>query len=241
MNYPLQQNFTTQAGLIEHQVASIDQTNFIKIAQDSSLKIWLHDEQQSVQEKKVVTYHIMLEKNAQLVFLLGILHAKNLELVVHLYLHGDGSKAEFLGVCALAQEQTFGIKTYQMHYGANTSSSVILKNMLKDQAQADVHGLIFIDQTACKTDASQENKNIVMGTQARVVSIPSIEVLQHDVACCHGTAVGQFDEKHRWYLQSRGLDANQVHHLLISSFFGEVVQKFENNAQFMEMLCKKML
>lgn len=240
MNYQSSQNHQILSGLIAHQANFVDPIILLKVAQKTSLKIWLHDSQ-AVQEKKSIIYHIVLEKHAKLTFLLGIVYAKNIDIEIHLHLQGDGAQAELAGVYGLNGEQQFSIKTYQIHEGVNTKSSVVLKGMLKGQARANVQGLIFIGQKACKSDASQENKNIVMGTHARVVSIPSIEVLQHDVQCCHGAAVGQFDDKHRWYLQSRGLDFDQVYKLLIRSFFGNVVQKFENEVHVMEMLCKKMV
>lgn len=240
MDYQFQQNYQIVSGFIDHHVIAVDAMIFLKIKAETQATVWLHDDQK-VQEKKSITYNIVLEKNAQITFLMSVMHADNLEIEIHLCVQGDGAQAEFVGLYALDQDQLFSIKTYQIHEGVNTKSSVILKGMLKGHARADVQGLIFIDKNACKADASQENKNIVIGHNARVVSIPSIEVLQHDVTCCHGTAVGQLDDKYRWYLQSRGLNFDQVHQLLIHSFFGEVVQKFENKTQFMEILCKKMI
>jgi Fe-S cluster assembly protein SufD len=235
------QDFINLSGLVEHKISSVDNLVFLKVTESTQLKLWLHDLGQQVHEKKSIIYHILVEKNAKLNILIAVLDAQNLAIEMHLYLQGDGAQAELSGVYGLDGQQQLSIKTYQMHYGLNTKSSATLKGMLKGQAQANVQGLIFIDKNACKSDASQENKNIVMSKQARVVSIPSIEVLQHDVACCHGTAVGQFDDKHRWYLTSRGLNFAQVHQMLISSFFGEIVQNFENESECMEMLCKKMI
>lgn len=235
------QKFTNLSEFVEHKISSVEGILLLRVQELTQLKLLLHDVDDQIQEKKSIIYHIVLEKNAKLNFLIAVLHAQNLDIEINLYVHGDGAQADLSGLYALDGQQNFSIKTYQMHEGSNTKSSVVLKGMLKDQAQANVQGLIFIDTHATKSDASQENKNIVMSKQARVVSIPSIEVLQHDVACCHGTAVGQFDEKHRWYLTSRGLNFDQAHQLLISSFFGEVVQNFENEVACMEMLCKKMM
>ena len=240
MNDQFPQNSITLSGVLEHQVASVDSVIFLKVAAESSAKLLLHDDQ-PMQEQKSITYHIVLEKNAKLIFLLAILQAQNLDLTIYLYLEDDGAQAELFGLYGLDGQQQCSIKTYQMHYGVGTQSSVVLKGMLKDQVQASVQGLIFIDHNARKTNASQENKNIVMGNQARVISVPSIEVLQHDVNCCHGTAVGQFDEQHRWYLQSRGFTMDQVSVMLIHSFFGDVVEKFDDQAHYLEMLCKKMI
>lgn len=226
--------------IMHHQVVQSNDVIFLKIEDDVHLQIYLFDDVE-LSEKKSIIYHILLEKNAQLSFVMGIIHARDVQLEIHLYLHGDGAQADLSGMYALDQQQKFSIKTYQKHYGVGTKSGLVLHGMLKDLAQADVQGLIFIDKLASKTDASQENKNIVVSQLARVVSVPSIEVLNHDVQCSHGTAVGQFDQQHRWYLQSRGFDLTSAHQMLIQSFFGNVVQKFENGPEFMEILCKKMM
>ena len=223
-----------------HQVAQSDSVIFLKIEDHVQLQLYLFDDFKFF-KKKSIKYHILLEKNAQSNFVMGIVHSLDVEIEIHFYLQGDGAQAGLSGIYALGDQQKLNIKTYQMHYGVGTSSSVALFGMLQGQAQADVQGLIFIDKLASKTDASQENKNIVLGTQAHVVSVPSIEVLNHDVQCCHGTAIGQFNEQHRWYLQSRGFDLTSAHQMLVQSFFGHVVQKFEKGPEFMEILCKKMM
>ncbi len=232
--------FSQMQQTVHHQVALCDDVMLLKIQENGSLNLELHDDQ-ALQEKKIIKYHILLEKNAQLKFFINLMYAQDVQIEIHLYLQGDGAQADIFGVYALDQKQKCCINTYQMHYGIQTKSSLMLHGMLKDQAQANILGLIFIDQCASKTDASQENKNIVLGKQARVVSIPSIEVLNHDVQCCHGTAVGQFDKQHAWYLQSRGFDHVSLHQMLVQSFFGQVVQKFENRFELMEKLCKKMI
>lgn len=221
----------------KHQISSNSQSILIHLQAASSLVLHIDDAEQSFD----VTYHIVLEKDVQLVCTLGLLQSSNLNIAIYVYLQAEHARADISGVYAMADNQIGKIKTYQMHYAANTYSSFVLKGMLKDAAQADIQGLIYIDEFAYRADALQENKNILIGKHARVVSVPSIEVLQHDVQCCHGTAVGQFDEKHLWYLQSRGVSVQRAHELLITSFFGSIVGKFKYEAEFMEMICKKMI
>ena len=224
--------------ILTHEIVRINQTITIHVQDHADVKIQLQDEPQSIGS---TILHIFVQQHAQVTCLLGLMQSSSVNLEIHLYLQGAYAQADVFGLYALNQDQKVIIKTFQMHHGPNTQSNVELKGMLKDHAQADVQGLIYIDGQARKADASQENKNIVFGKNARVVSIPSIEVLQHDVQCCHGTAIGQFDAKHLWYLQSRGLSGMQAHQLLVTSFFGQVMQKFENKEKFMEMVCQKMI
>ncbi len=187
-----------------------------------------------------VEYHIFLHTKAQLDVLILLIDSYKLSVVIYVHLQGDGAQASINGIYALDSDQNVSIKTFQYHRAQHTTSDVVMKGMLKDQSQAHFQGLIFIDKQAKKTQASQENKNILLSKQAKVISVPSIEVLQHDVQCCHGSAIGKFDQEQLWYLQSRGLSQLKAYELLIQSFFQEVVQHF-NDEKIMEMLCQKMI
>jgi Fe-S cluster assembly scaffold protein SufB len=213
----------------------------IEVEKGFKVKLLLLDADFKALQNTTIEYHVFVQEQAEFTLLIGLADVCSLDLTIRLYLQSDCSKAEVFGVYGLSGDDQVKIKTYQMHEGKNTKSSVLLKGMLKDRANVDIQGLIYIAKGASKADASQENKNIVCSPLARVISVPSIEVLHHDVQCCHGAAIGQFDEKHLWYLQSKGLNFYQVHQMLMASFFGQVVQKFDNPEQFMEKLCKKMI
>ena len=47
---------------------------------------------------------------------------------------------------------------------------------------------------------------------------PELEIFADDVKCAHGSAIASLDEKQLFYLMSRGIDENQVRHLLIQAF-----------------------
>ncbi|MFA5998812.1 MAG: SufD family Fe-S cluster assembly protein [Candidatus Babeliales bacterium] len=191
-------------------------------------------------QQQTIEYHFVLHAGAKLEFLVSLIESLNLSILIYVYLQGDGSQASIKGIYALDRDQNISIKTFQYHSGPRTKSNLVIKGMLKGRAQAVYEGLIFIGEQAKKTEASQENKNILLSKQAKVISIPSIEVLQHDVQCSHGSAIGKFDDEQLWYLQSRGLSKQKSYELLIESFFKEIVENFEDR-KVMERLCQKMI
>ena len=67
-----------------------------------------------------------------------------------------------------------------------------------------------------------------MSDTSCAISIPNIEVLNHDVQCYHGAAVGKFDNLQMQYMQSRGLGESMIQHLLIQALFQEVLQGYKN-------------
>ncbi len=188
-----------------------------------------------------VEFVIVLEQFAKLQLFFSSLSLPYVSYTVSVYLQGNSSQAEIHGLYALNKDQKVSIKTYQYHNGADTKSNLVIKGMLKDCARASYQGLIKIDESAQAADAAQENKNIVLSKEAKVVSIPSIEVLQHDVQCCHGSAIGNFEDTHIWYLQSKGLTKEQSYTLLIKSFFQDVLSGTSHKEKIEESICEKML
>ncbi|MCX5924188.1 MAG: SufD family Fe-S cluster assembly protein [Candidatus Dependentiae bacterium] len=222
-----------------HAISGASQKIDVVLEQGSQCTFHVQDEYFS-EEQSTIEYHFVLEKNAQLDFLISLIESCKLSVVIYVYLQGDGAQASIKGIYALDGDQNISIKTFQYHTGPRTKSELALKGMLKGRAQALYEGLIFIGEQAKKTEASQENKNILLSKQAKVISIPSIEVLQHDVQCSHGSAIGKFDDEQLWYLQSRGLSKPKAYELLIESFFKEIVVNFEDE-KVMEKLCQKMI
>ena len=81
---------------------------------------------------------------------------------------------------------------------------------------------------AGKTDARQNNKNLILSPNARVNSIPQLEIYEDDVKCSHGSTTGQIEEEALFYLQSRGINRKDALELMVRGFANEVVDKVEN-------------
>ncbi|MCP6768902.1 SufD family Fe-S cluster assembly protein, partial [Klebsiella pneumoniae] len=64
------------------------------------------------------------------------------------------------------------------------------------------------------------NKNLLLSNTAKVVSVPSLEVLTNSVQCKHGTATSCYNEEQLVYLQSRGIPEQKAKELLLTGFFG---------------------
>ena len=71
---------------------------------------------------------------------------------------------------------------------------------------------------ACNTQAKQNNKTMLLSPHAHVVSCPQLQVHNKKVSCSHGSAVGQLDEQHLFYLRSRGMNQKAARCLLLRAF-----------------------
>ncbi len=157
-----------------------------------------------------------VERNANLV--VEILIASTAHVHLECILLGAGAHVSISGAYILDAAHKVQITTVQHHRAAHTSSTLIMKGLLRDSAQAQYHGTVRIEKDAQGSCASQENKNILLSNQARAVSVPNLEVLTHDVQCAHGSAVGRFDAEQMFYAASRGIDETTAQRLLSHAF-----------------------
>jgi Fe-S cluster assembly protein SufD len=135
---------------------------------------------------------------------------------------GEGAEASITGAYMLHTTDKVQVTTLQHHIVPHTQSTLLMKGLLRDSAQVQYHGTVRIEKDAQGSCASQENKNILLSNNARAVSIPSLEVLTHDVQCSHGSAIGRFDDEQLFYAASRGIDEKQAQHLLSNAFLADL-------------------
>lgn len=114
--------------------------------------------------------------------------------------------------------RVFKIKTMQEHIASNATSNVVIKAVLDDSARLTCHSMIRVAPGANGTNAEQVNKNILLSSGARAVSIPMLEVLANDVKCKHGAAVSRLNDEQMFYLQSRGICPAQTRTMLLEAF-----------------------
>lgn len=140
-------------------------------------------------------------------------------------LAGPGAYSEMLGVYFTDGTQHFDHRSLQDHAAPHGTSDLLYKGALKDASRAVYSGLIHVHPGAQKTDAFQTNRNVVLSDQAKADSIPNLEIENNDVRCSHAASVGPVDEDVLFYLQSRGIPADEGERLIVRGFFQEVLDR----------------
>ncbi|MGH2661841.1 MAG: Fe-S cluster assembly protein SufD [Actinomycetota bacterium] len=144
---------------------------------------------------------------------------------VEAVLEGPGAHSEMLGVYFTDGTQHFDHRSLQDHVAPHGTSDLLYKGALKDASRAVYSGLIRVRPGAQKTDAFQTNRNVVLSDQAKADSIPNLEIENNDVRCSHAASVGPVDEDVLFYLQSRGIPADEGERLIVRGFFQEVLDR----------------
>jgi Fe-S cluster assembly protein SufD len=136
---------------------------------------------------------------------------------------GQGGTSKLLAVYFGEGNQMHDFRTLQDHDAPRTTSDLLFKGAVEDQAQSVYSGLIRIRKGAAGTSAYQTNRNLVLGEGAHADSVPNLEIEENDVRCSHASAVGPIDEEQRYYLESRGVPSDVAERLIVLGFFDEVL------------------
>ena len=140
-------------------------------------------------------------------------------------LMGQNSLAEMLGIFFADEDQFFDHHTWQLHEAPHATSDLEFKGALKDHARSVYSGLIKVEEGAQRTDAYQQNRNLVLSREARADTIPNLEIGANDVRCTHGATVSQVEEEHIFYCQARGIPRTEAQKLIVEGFFRPVIDR----------------
>lgn len=114
------------------------------------------------------------------------------------------------------------------HTKPHAESNELYKGILADHSRGVFNGKIFVRQDAQKTNAFQQNNNILLSEDAVINTKPQLEIWADDVKCSHGCTTGQLDEEALFYLRSRGISKESSRGMLLYAFAGEVLEKITN-------------
>lgn len=157
--------------------------------------------------------------------------AKALKYHIESSLQGRGSKSTMLGLSTGADSQHHNFYTMQDHIGQDTVSDLLIKSALEDHSQAVYYGVTRVGLEARRSDANQQNRNLLLSKTAKADSDPVLEILTNDVIkCAHGATAGPVDEGQLFYLQTRGLDREAAEDLLVWAFLGQVLDRVPDEA-----------
>ncbi|HEX2066581.1 MAG TPA: Fe-S cluster assembly protein SufD [Candidatus Thermoplasmatota archaeon] len=109
------------------------------------------------------------------------------------------------------------------HAVPHTTSRELYKGVLDGAARGAFLGMVKVRAGAQRTDASQQNRNLLLSADALMQSTPQLEIHADDVKCSHGSTIGQLDAEALFFLRSRGLDLERARLLLTQAFAQGVI------------------
>ena len=154
-----------------------------------------------------------------------VLHGGLVRNNIHVKLAGEYAEADILGLYLVDREQHVDTQVYVDHAVPHCTSNEMFKGILDDQASGVFNGHILVRKGAQKTQAYQNNRNILLTDKARIHTKPHLEIYADDVKCSHGATIGQLDPEAMFYLRTRGIGEHTARMLLMYAFAAEVIRK----------------
>jgi Fe-S cluster assembly protein SufD len=173
------------------------------------------------------THHATVERDAELDWVAGGFGSKKGKVRIQNDLAGQGATSRVTGAYFSDGAQHLDYDTFQEHIAPNTTSDFAFKGALRDEATAVWRGMIRVEEDAQKTNAYQENRNLMLSDQAHADSIPGLEILANDVRCTHGSTTGRVDREQLFYAMARGLTRHDAERLIVRGFFQDVLDRIE--------------
>src|SRR5436309_12708634 len=173
------------------------------------------------------SHHARVERDAELDWVAGGFGSAKGKVWIQNDLAGPGATSRVTGAYFADGTQHLDYDTFQEHMAPSTTSDFAFKGALRDTARAVWRGMIRVEEGAQKTNAYQENRNLLLSDQAHADSIPGLEIMANDVRCTHGATLGKVNRDELFYLMARGLSRAQAERLIVRGFFQDVLDRIE--------------
>jgi Fe-S cluster assembly protein SufD len=222
--------------LVEEVTSSApDLHSYTNTAQEFFLELGSKFEYVSIQNLsretwQFATHHARVERGAELDWIAGGFGSKKGKVRIQNDLAGEGAASRVTGAYFTDGDQHLDYDTFQEHIAPNTTSDFAFKGALRDTSTAVWRGMIRVEKDAQKTNAYQENRNLMLSPTTHAVPIPGLEILANDVRCTHGATVSRVDREELFYAMARGLSRGEAERLIVRGFFQDILDRIEFEA-----------
>ncbi len=136
---------------------------------------------------------------------------------------GEGASVRLAGISLCNGEDQVSFDITMNHREGHCKSEQIFNTLAAGSSKSAFFGKIVVAPDAQKTEAYQENHNIVLSDEAYVNTKPRLEIYADDVKCSHGATVGKLNEDEQFYMRSRGIPEEEAKVLQMISFVAPVL------------------
>lgn len=145
----------------------------------------------------------------------------------NVYLADEHVQCQLNGLYVTKGQQHVDHHTRIDHVKPHGESHEYYKGIIDGQSHAIFNGKVYVAQDAQKTNATQQNKNLLLSKQAEIDTKPQLEIFADDVKCSHGATVGQLNDDALFYLRARGIDDETARNLLIHAFANDIIERVD--------------
>ena len=143
---------------------------------------------------------------------------------LNFYQKGEHIDSILKGITIIKGKQHVDHHTLVHHIEPNCESHQDYKGIYDERSTAVFNGKVIVEKEAQKTNAYQQNNNVLMSNKATINAKPQLEIFADDVKCSHGCTIGQLDDDALFYMQQRGIPKKEGKALLMFAFANTVLE-----------------
>jgi Fe-S cluster assembly protein SufD len=175
--------------------------------------------------RHLVHQHASIDRDAQFTSIAITLGGSVTKSITEAQLTAPGAESFLFGLSFGDAAQQIDHHTLQTHEASNTTSDLLFKAALKDDAKAIYTGLIRMTEHAQQGAAYQSSRNLLLSQRCQANAIPQLEIAANDVKCSHGATMGPVDKEQLYYLMSRGLTRPAAERMVTTGFFEDILTR----------------
>ena len=181
--------------------------------------------------QEAVPQRILVERDARADILVAVLPGVSCDISMAVELLGEGAQANVYGAYVCGADEKVRIAVDMYHKVPHCNSRQLFKGIAGGKSRVDFYGKIIVAKDAQRTEAYQENHNILLSDGAKVDTKPQLEIYADDVKCSHGATIGRLNEEEQFYMRSRGISLEDAKVLQMISFIAPVLENVQDEAQ----------
>ena len=174
---------------------------------------------------------IKVEAGQKTGMVLIVLPGTSCDIRLDVTLAGEGAEADIYGAYVCGADERVKIAVDMHHEVPHCNSRQLFKGIAGGTSRVDFYGKIIVAQDAQRTEAYQENHNILLSDDARVDTKPQLEIYADDVKCSHGATIGRLNEEEQFYMRSRGISLEDAKVLQMISFIAPVLENIPDETE----------
>ena len=228
MDY-LETNIVVERGQ-HRQIVVLDDTEHLQaneefcdivVKENASLEMYRI---QNLDDTADLKTHIRIhqQRDSRVHFVVVSFNAGDLRNHIEVDIDGEGCDTQVYGLYLVDKKQHVENYLKINHNVPHCTSDTRFKGIIDDEASAVFNGHVYVAPGAQKTDAQQNNANIILTSTAKIDTKPFLEIYADDVKCSHGTSTGQLDQEAMFYMRQRGISKANARMLLMYAFAAEI-------------------
>ena len=178
-----------------------------------------------------IPQRIVLERDARADVVIAVMPGTSVDARIDVELIGEGAEANLYGAYVCGEAEKVKIAVDMQHDLPHCNSRQLFKGIAGGTSKVDFYGKIIVAKDAQRTEAYQENHNILLTDGAKVDTKPQLEIYADDVKCSHGATIGRLNEEEQFYMRSRGITLEDAKVLQMISFIAPVLENIEDEAE----------